>query len=594
MVVFTKESLDTLRQRVDLVDFLSARMELKRSGASYKGLCPFHDEKTPSFIVQKGDRHYHCFGCGVHGDAIHYLITREGMTFKEAVETLAERFSVPLELSLELEKNDQVPLIKAALDKASLFFQFFLLRTEEGREALSYLITRGLTLEFIKRFRLGLAPKAMGLFRKFMHENNFSDDILVESGLLTKTDEGKLREFFNERITFPIHHASGAIIGFSARKIKESVFGGKYVNTRETPVFKKSRTLFGLNYSRKRIAKERRVIIVEGQIDALRLIDGGFDLTVAAQGTAFGEGHLEELMRLGVQTAYLVLDGDKAGKEAACKIGELFLKEGLEARVVVLPEKEDPDSFLKNKGFEAFEELLKGAIEYIEFLFHHRSGLKDMNSPAIKTQVISEIRGQVREWKSEVLVHESLKKLAKLANLPESTLLSAMSIKPPEFIKREAFTSYKPLDPHKILESDFLRWLILASSEKKRFMSWAKNNILPDYFHTEICKALYQEILAAHFNGTHFDWIEAIANEETEDHQRLLQEILEKKVDRSKAEEHFKETMSKIMLRNWMEKREAIKIKIQSGLLTEEEAFSLAKEFDDLRKTPPQLNLTLE
>src|SRR5262249_1487277 len=159
----------------------------------------------------------------------------------------------------------------------------------------------------------------------------------------------------SERITFPICDAAGAVIGFSARKYLETTFGGKYINTPETPLFKKSRVLFGLNFSRRRIAKEKKAIIVEGQIDALRLIKAGFNLTVAGQGTAFGEGHVKELLNLGVSEVFLALDGDEAGREATHKIGNLFQKEGIEVRVVNLPGKSDPDTFLKEKGPEAFQ-----------------------------------------------------------------------------------------------------------------------------------------------------------------------------------------------------------------------------------------------
>ena len=336
MAIFNKESLESLRQRVNLVEVLSSYVELKRNGASYKGLCPFHDEKTPSFIVQGGDTYYHCFGCGAHGDAIQFLMTHQKMSFGEAVESLAQRFHVHLELVEDRQEKKGVnkALLKEALNDACQFFHFSLLHTSEGHDALQYLYGRGIDLEFIDNFQVGLAPKMQGSLRKVMQAKNIRDEILVEAGLLTSTKEGQWRDFFSDRIMFPIHSHSGEVIGFSGRKYKEETFGGKYVNTPETALFKKSRVLFGLNYSRKRIAKERKAIIVEGQIDALRLIQTGFNVTVAGQGTAFGEGHVKELMILGVNQVFLALDADKAGQEATAKIGHLFQKEGIDVKVV--------------------------------------------------------------------------------------------------------------------------------------------------------------------------------------------------------------------------------------------------------------------
>jgi DNA primase len=253
MALYTKESLDNLRQRIDLVEVMSPYVDFKKSGASYKAICPFHDEKTPSFMIHKGDRHYHCFGCGAHGDAIQFMMTHLRLSFKDAVEALAERFHVHLE---HIEGGDEYKgpnkmAMRDALQTASEFFHFYLLHTPEGQEALKYLNERGIDIEFIRRFQIGLAPKAVGIFQKIMQEKKIPQDILSGAGLIAESTKGGYRDFFFDRITFPIHHSTGSIIGFSARKYKEDTFGGKYVNTPETPLFKKSRILYGLNYCRR-------------------------------------------------------------------------------------------------------------------------------------------------------------------------------------------------------------------------------------------------------------------------------------------------------------------------------------------------------
>lgn len=591
MPIFSKDSLETLRQRIDLIEVLSSHIDLKRSGTSYKTNCPFHDEKTPSFMIQKGDSHYHCFGCGAHGDAIKFMMAYLKMNFSDAVENLAQRFHVHLE---KVEGNDQdkgpsKAALKEALEHACRFYHFILLHTPEGHEVLHYLYRRGLDLEFIRHFQIGLAPKAPGMFRKFMHAKFIKDEIMEAAGLLAPSKEGGWRDFFSDRITFPIRDATGSVIGFSARKYKEETFGGKYVNTPETPIFKKSRILFGLNYSRRRIAKERKAIIVEGQIDALRLIQAGFNFTVAGQGTAFGEGHVKELLNLGVREVYLSLDGDEAGQEAASKIGDFFQKEGVEVRVVQLPQGEDPDAYLKNRGPLKFKELLEKSIDYLTFLVGHHSRRINMESPASKNQLIQIIAKQVRSWDHPLMVHESLRKLAHLTQVSEQLIGMSQDYTPNLYIKKTAsIGELQTIDPDRILETDFLRWLFLPEMQAE-FLKLAKTHLKVEDLHAPACRKLYQIFLEADKGQMGCD-LASIANDlDVPDGDLVIADILHKKTNRERAEQHFLEAIQKILERNWMEKREEIKMKIQSGQCSDEEALALVKQFDELKRNPPRI-----
>ncbi|MES2122016.1 MAG: DNA primase, partial [Chlamydiota bacterium] len=312
---YTKDSLELLRQRIDLAEVLSSHLQMSRAGASFKALCPFHDEKTPSFVVQRGDSHYHCFGCGAHGDAIAFLMSYVKMSFSDAVESLAERFGVALETeeATDKERGPSKAELKKALEHAAALYHYLLLHSDEGRPALNYLYARGLTLDFLQQFQVGYAPNAQDTLMRYLRAKGIEEAIIHEAGLMMITQYGKKRDFFTDRITFPIRDAMGSVIGFSSRKYKEETFGGKYINTPETLLFKKSRVLFGLSYSRTRIAKQKEAIIVEGQIDCLRLIHAGFNYVVAGQGTAFGEDHVRELIHLGVRKVFLAVDGDRAG-----------------------------------------------------------------------------------------------------------------------------------------------------------------------------------------------------------------------------------------------------------------------------------------
>ncbi len=569
--MFTKESLQRLRERIDLVETLSSYIDLKRAGTSYKSVCPFHEEKSPSFLVKRGDTHYHCFGCGAHGDAIQFLMNYLHISFREAVETLAEKFHIILEEQKRKEEESGLSreLLKEALERANEFYSFFLLNAEEARPALNYLFKRGFTIDFIRRFQLGYAPEGGGFFMKWMSDKKIEHDALKEAGLLNASG----REFFQERITFPIYNARGTIVGFSARKIREEVFGGKYINTSETKLFKKSHLLYGLNYCRRRIAKERKAIIVEGQIDCLRLIDAELDITVAALGTAFGEGHVRELKQLGVLEVTLLFDGDKAGQAAISKVGDLFQKVGMEAKCASMPNGLDPDSFVRQQGKEALIVLLGKSVDYITFQIQY-IGSQLPDSPAGKNELITQIAKQIKGWEEPVMVHESLRKLAKLTRVPEHMVGSA-----PRPINQQA--KLFQIDPNRILELDLLRWLLFM--EREDFMATARHYLTLSHFLVPACQQIYRAFL----DGA-TDLLSLAPEIEDES---IIQEIMVKKVNRERAEAHFLATVQKLADRKWLAQREEISQKIQSGALGQEKELELTKEFDVLAKKRKEVKL---
>ena len=585
MGTFSRQSLETLRSRIDLLEVLNPYLKLQRSGAAYKGLCAFHDEKTPSFIVQRGDNHYHCFGCGAHGDGIQFLMTHLKMSFVEAVESLAERFHVELE-ETETDARPKGPSkagLKEVLESACRFYQFYLLHTLEGHAALDYLYNRGIDLDFIRTFEIGLAPKA-SRFLAVMQEQKFHRPLLEEAGLLSKG-----REFFSDRITIPIRDAVGSVIGFSARKYKAETFGGKYVNTPETVLFKKSKVLFGLSFSRKTIAKERKVLIVEGQIDALRLIHSGYTWTVAGQGTAFGEEMAKELIHLGVRQAFLALDGDTAGQEASVKIGDLFQKEGVEVMVVPLPLKCDPDEFLQEKGPEHWQKLLDSSVDYLTFLVNHLSKSINVQSPAGKNELVQTIAKRIRSWDHPLMVHESLRKLARLTQTPEAIIGAPEENVPQIHIKRASSVSFSSIDPDRILEADLLRWLLLMGQSCPELIGIAEKNLKGEHFRTLAGRGLYEKYLEAVKEGKPCDLLSLMIDLEDAEQQLFLAEVLQKKVNRERALICFTETVQKVLERHWMQKREEIKVKIYSGQCSEAEVLELAKQFDALKKQRPEV-----
>ncbi len=420
--------------------------------------------------------------------------------------------------------------------------------------------------------------------KKVLHAKKFSDEILQEAGLLTE----RKGEFFRDRITFPIRNASGQIIGFSARKYKEETYGGKYINTSETPLFKKSRILFGLNYSRRRIAKERRAIIVEGQIDCLRLIEAGLNLTVAALGTAFGEGHVRELEQLGVRNVVLVFDPDEAGQAATSKVGNLFQKVGIDVSVVTLPEKCDPDLFLNRFGIDAFADTLISGSDYLTFQVNYLSKELNAESPAGKTVLVSTLTSQIKGWDQPLMIHESLKKVATLTHIPEEMVgLSSLPRSLP--IASRSFVPPSPMDvdPHRVLELDLLRWLFMMAGEKPHFVECAEKYLTAEHFWIPTCRILYQAFLNAFRQGLPHDLLSLFIEIHNEEVQGYIDEIQHKKVNRERAELLFLETIQKLLDRQWLQSREEVRQEIHSGAHTPEEVLALAKKFDDLKKERP-------
>ncbi|MBI5274724.1 MAG: DNA primase [Chlamydiales bacterium] len=586
MVAYTQESLQNLRDKINLIEVISSYIPLKRSGSSHKALCPFHNEKNPSFLVQQGEKHYHCFGCGAHGDAIAFLMNYLNMSFVEAIDTLAEKYDVILE---KMEGKQDKPSkntqgLKDVLNKISRFYHFYLLHTQEGHVALEYLYKRGMDLSFIRMFQIGFAPKDDKVFWKVVQEYSITEEQLFDCGLI-KIDPQR-KTFFHDRVTIPIHDSVGNVIGFSCRKISDQILGPKYINTPETPLFKKSKILFGLRDCRRTIAKEKKVIVVEGQIDTLRLIQEGYDYVLSAGGTAFGEEHVKELIYLGVQKAYVAFDGDTAGINAAVKTGQLLQKKGIEVFVLVFDKDEDPDSILLKKGPLQFKTYLENAIEYLPFLLRFYSSTINFQSPAGKNEVVKKMVEQIKEWEEPLMVHEGIKKIAQICDVPLSIVQDDIPKVTPAF---KSYINVNDLrfDPDKRLEMNLIRYMILSAHIDSKIYRFIMGNIKVGDLQVEVCRNLFQMIIAKIEKENKLDLIHFAIELDNIHLQEFFSEVMQKKGIDEKMEDAAKEVVKKILNRNWMMQREKIKNEIQSGRYSEEEVLSLAKQFDILKSAPP-------
>jgi DNA primase len=360
MARITDASKRAVIDAADMVEVVSARTQLRKSGARYVGRCPFHEERTPSFSVNAQEKLFYCFGCQKGGDVITFVKETEQLEFTEAVEWLADRFRVPLEyeeaspqLEVSRRRRDRLYTL---LDQAASFYERHLWETAAGEPVRAYLAGRGLGEAACREFRLGLSPGA-GLAQKAQHRG-FTREELRAAGLTN----ARGNDYFPQRLMFPLADARGRIVGFQARKLREDdPLRGKYVNSPEGELFQKSKILYGLNLARTAIAKEDRAVVVEGNPDVIALRQTGFEPVVASMGTALTEHQLKELRRL-TRRLYLCFDADAAGEEATLRGMELALDRDLDVRVVLLPPGTDPAD-----APEGFSDRLADAVPYIVY-----------------------------------------------------------------------------------------------------------------------------------------------------------------------------------------------------------------------------------
>jgi DNA primase len=333
------ESVEAVKEAVDMIDLVSGRTQMKRSGAEWRGRCPFHEERTASFWVDPVKKVYHCFGCGVGGDAIGFVTETEALDFSAAVEWLADRYGVELEYEQSSPEADrrraQRDRLFQLLDTAATFYQRFLWDAAEAEAARGYLTERGISRESAEKFRIGFAPAAADRVRRAALSKGFTAGELDQAGLTARGGDR-----FRDRVIFPLSDARGRVRGFGARQMP----GGrppKYLNTSDGPAFRKSDILYGLDLARRSIAQAGFAIVVEGYTDVIMLHQAGIDRAVASMGTALTEGQVGELRRL-CPTVYLAFDADAAGQEASLRGMEMALAKGLAVRVVTLPGGRDP------------------------------------------------------------------------------------------------------------------------------------------------------------------------------------------------------------------------------------------------------------
>jgi len=425
--------IDQLLNRIDVVDLIDGYVPLKKAGANYKACCPFHSEKTPSFTVSPSKQFYHCFGCGVNGTAISFLMDYDHMEFREAVEKLAS--SVGMEIPEESQSFKPKQTVSQGIDlyqlmnQVSDFYQMQLRQHSHKQEAVDYLKQRGLSGDIAKRFGLGFAPDGWDNLMSELGATAPAQKALLDTGMLTQNDKKRTYDRFRHRIMFPIHDHRGRVVGFGGRVLESAqpVEGNpKYLNSPETPIFHKGSELYGLFGARAGIKESDGVLVVEGYMDVVALAQAGINNAVATLGTATTAMHLQRLFR---HTPNIIFsfDGDRAGRAAAWKALETSLpslQDGYQLSFLFLPDGEDPDTMVKKVGKEGFDELVKNATPLPDFLIETLQQQADINRLDGRAKLSKLAKPLIDKFPAGVLKKLVIERLALLTQVSAQDLVS--------------------------------------------------------------------------------------------------------------------------------------------------------------------------
>ncbi|MBN2452827.1 MAG: DNA primase [Candidatus Omnitrophica bacterium] len=431
--------IEQVQSRSDIVEVISRYVPLKKVGRNFKAPCPFHHEKTPSFIVSPDKQIYHCFGCGAGGNVFSFLMKQENIQFPEAVEMLAENagITLPREISRGASSELDNKLYKAN-EIAAQFFQANLAGNKTARE---YLAMRGVGEEAVKKFKIGCAPDAWEELINHLKAKGFDAGIAEKAGLAIPNDKGGHYDRFRKRITFPIMDLKGRVLGFGGRVMDSSL--PKYINSPETPIYSKGRNLYGLNFSRDAIKGKAHALIVEGYLDFLVPYQAGVQNIVATLGTALTVDQAKLLKRF-AKTVVMVYDPDEAGESASLRGLDIFVSEDINVYIAELPKGLDPDSYIRKHGTDDFTRLIKSSKNIFDYKFDKLSKRHNPATTNGKAGIVNEMLPTISKIGNAVARSEMMKKLAKRLSVDEDAVKAELKKVKPDFSERKV--SIKPAE----------------------------------------------------------------------------------------------------------------------------------------------------
>ena len=514
MAGISNEEISKIRNAASIVDVISSYINLEKKGKNYFGVCPFHDDHNPSLSVSEEKGIFTCFVCHKTGNVFTFVQDYENVSFIEAVKIVANKVGIKFDAGIQTESKYQAHY--DAMELAVKLYQNNL-KSKDGKKAREYLEKRGLTEEVINEFEIGLAPNAPDTLTKLLKAKKIPDNILIETGL---SAEGNiLYDKFRNRITFPIHDRQGRAVGFSAR-IYDTTEGSKYINTQETKIFKKGEILFNFHRAKSEAKKVGKIIIVEGQMDAIRVYSSGIKYVVATMGTALTKEHIEMLKRLNA-TVILCFDNDSAGETATLSVGEELTNAGVDLKVLRLSMEKDPDEYILKYGVEKYQDAINNSINYFDFKLNILKRNKDLTKNSDISEYVKSIIKELNNSNDEILIDLEINKLVKDYGLDKNVLLN--QIKKPEkvnIIRVEEKPKVKLSKYHKLVEA--LIFYMINDIKYIKLFEQELGSIPDDKYQSVI-----EDILAFYIKYNYINIADFVSYEATLDNYELVMQILE-------------------------------------------------------------------
>lgn len=469
------EIRDQIRHATDIIEVIGSYIQLKQLGSAWKACCPFHQEKTPSFTVSAERQSYHCFGCGKGGDVFRFVMEYEGVDFTTAAHLLAQRahILIPENSRNGSGQRDEGPSAAECKDRLYAIHEQLttwyqtLLRDNPDSPVAQYLATRNLDAQSLERFRIGAAPDGWDGAVNFLKRQGFTDEEIQVSGVVSVSEksQGRFYDRFRNRLIFPIWNEQGRVIGFSSRKVVESDGGGKYINSPESPIFKKSRVLYGYYLARRAIQLHQEgAILCEGQLDVIAMHRAGFENTVAPQGTAFT---IEQAQMIRRQTDRLsiALDSDSAGTEAVLRCIEIVLPLGFDVRVIRFPGGKDPDELFRNQGMEAIHGAVHSAVDFADFLLSYWGERAEMETPAGRAKIANETIKVIAKIENPIRLATYISMISERLRIPESALAATLHLlQKPDSRPQAASVTVEPPELKPVILTPEMRRAQMAES----------------------------------------------------------------------------------------------------------------------------------
>jgi len=545
---------ERIRVANDIVDVIGSYLPLKRAGASFTALCPFHKEKTPSFHVNPSRQIFHCFGCHKGGDVFEFVREYENIGFMDAVRRLAERAKIPLEFEDGPGAQESRHIKDQLLDiheQLTHRWQNCLASEAAGQLARDYLARRGVSADAIKLFRIGAAPEAWDDTVNWAHSKKFELATVETAGLIIRKEEtGRYYDRFRGRLMFPICDEQGRVVGFSGRVLAGDEKTAKYVNSPETPIFTKSKIFFGLDKSKRAILDAGFAIICEGQLDLIACYTNGVKNLVAPQGTAFTEQHARILKRY-TNEVVLCFDSDNAGQNATVRALDHLLAAGLAIRVAVVPAPHDPDSFIKANGGPAFQQLINGAAGFFDYYLGRLCATNDVNTDKGRVAVLQAMSEAVHKSGNAVLIDTYAQKTALRLSVTTQSVRAEFKKNPahapaPRASEEESFETEEPAAsdaPPPSLDEYHLLKLLLSYDQ---LVPWAATNLDPHWITHPLVRQIISQRIAAQVQGSWHNFVEFLENFESPAIRNLITEATANERGISNPETHLADVMKNL------------------------------------------------